>query len=170
MATIWRPPYRETTLSPAVASLHPDVILLDWSSTDRIALEQLEQLRAWTRAPVVVLSDNDEVGAMVDGFDHGAYDYMTKPCAISELAARLHAARLHAAPRRRTPRPPVDPVIDAASFSVDIGAQTVTRDGQRVALTATEWKLLEVLRTTCAYICTASGRSSSATRTTRGTS
>ncbi|MDH6292255.1 winged helix-turn-helix domain-containing protein [Rhodococcus opacus] len=40
---------------------------------------------------------------------------------------------------------PVDPVIDAASFSVDIGAQTVTRDGQRVALTATEWKLLEVL-------------------------
>ena len=124
----------------AVTSLHPDVILLDWSSTDRIALGQLEQLRAWTRAPVVVLSDNDEVGAMVDAFDHGAYDYTTKPCAISELAARLHAAY-----RRRTPRPPVDPVIDAASFSVDIGAQTVTRDGQRVALTATEWKLLEVL-------------------------
>ncbi|MGV9718265.1 response regulator [Rhodococcus pyridinivorans] len=58
-----------------VTSLHPDVILLDWSSIDRIALSQLEQLRAWTHAPVLVLSDTDEVGAMVDAFDHGAYDY-----------------------------------------------------------------------------------------------
>ncbi|MHA4853932.1 hypothetical protein L1080_030980 [Rhodococcus sp. MSC1_016] len=79
---------------------------------------QLEQLRAWTPAPVVVLSDNDEVSAIVDAFDHGAYDYRTEPCAISELAARLHAVH-----RRRPPRPPVDPVIDAGLFSVDIGAR-----------------------------------------------
>ncbi|WP_368680729.1 winged helix-turn-helix domain-containing protein (plasmid) [Rhodococcus opacus] len=124
----------------AVAAQHPEVILLDWMSVDRAAMGQLEQLRAWTEAPVVVLSDDDEVSAMVMAFDHGAYDYMVKPCAIDELAARVRAAQ-----RRRAPRRTRSHVVETASFSVDLGTRSVTKDGREVRLTATEWKLLEVL-------------------------
>jgi two-component system KDP operon response regulator KdpE len=140
MATLWRHPYRETTLSPAVTSPHPDVILLELEFHRPNRIGPARTIASLDPGAGRCSLHNNEVGAMVDAFDHGAYDYVTKPCVISELAARLHAAY-----RRRTPRPPVDPVIDAASFSVDIGAQIVTRDGQRVALTATEWKVLEVL-------------------------
>ncbi len=65
--------------------------------------------------------------------------YVTKPFGMDELLARLRAAE-----RRRVVRGG-DAVVSTGAFTVDLAAKIVTRDGQSVRLTPTEWHLLEVL-------------------------
>ncbi|CAN5434394.1 response regulator [soil metagenome] len=117
----------------------PDAVVLDLGLPDLDGVEVVAGLRGWSDVPIIVLSARDSQWAKVDALDAGADDYMTKPFGMDELLARIRAAL-----RRATPEPPA-PVVQTASFTVDLAAKRVVRDGAAVRLTPTEWHVLEIL-------------------------
>jgi len=126
----------------AVARVHPEVVVLDLGLPDLDGLEVLRGIRGWNEVPVVVLSARSTSDEKVDALDAGADDYVTKPFEMNELMARLRAAV-----RRGGVGGARDegPLVETASFTVDLAAGVVTRDGAQVRLTPTEYHLLEVL-------------------------
>ncbi len=126
----------------AAADTKPDVVVLDLGLPDLDGLEVLAGLRGWTTVPVVVLSARTDSADKVDALDAGADDYVTKPFGMDEFLARLRAAV-----RRGVAAAAADaePVVETDSFTVDLTAKTVTRDGAAVHLTPTEWGMLEML-------------------------
>jgi two-component system, OmpR family, KDP operon response regulator KdpE len=124
------------------AARHPDVIVLDLGLPDMDGVEVIRGLRGWTRVPIIVLSARQASDEKVEALDAGADDYVTKPFGMDELLARLRAAV-----RRATPGGPEDgaAIVETGSFTVDLAAKKVNRDGTDVRLTPTEWHLLEVL-------------------------
>ena len=124
----------------ALAASHPpQAVVLDLGLPDLDGTEVIAGLRGWTGVPILVLSAREDSAEKVAALDAGADDYVVKPFGMDELLARLRAAI-----RRGSPEP-ARPVVTTADFTVDLSAGRVTRDGQDVRLTPTEWHLLEVL-------------------------
>jgi two-component system KDP operon response regulator KdpE len=117
----------------------PDAVILDLGLPDIDGIDLIRELRSVTSAPVIVLSGRTGPGDKIGALDAGADDYVTKPFSMEELLARLRAAL-----RRDGPAHPPRPVAIGRS-TVDLAAHLVTRDGQPVRLTPTEWRLLEIL-------------------------
>jgi two-component system OmpR family response regulator len=116
-----------------------DALLVDWQLADGSGLAWLRGRRARGDAtPALMLTARDRLADRVEGLDHGADDYLVKPFAPEELAARLRALarRLAGAGRRRA---------RFGSVEVDLGARAAWRDGRRAELTAREWSVLEAL-------------------------
>jgi two-component system KDP operon response regulator KdpE len=126
------------------AERHPDVVLLDLGLPDMDGVEVLRGLRGWTRVPVIVLSARHSSDEKVSALDAGADDYVTKPFGMDELMARVRAAVRRAEPVGAEDSPE-EGVVEAGDFTVDLRAKKVSRDGQDVRLTPTEWHLLEIL-------------------------
>jgi two-component system, OmpR family, KDP operon response regulator KdpE len=124
------------------AARHPDVVLLDLGLPDMDGTQVIRGLRGWTTIPVIVLSARHASDEKVEALDAGADDYVTKPFGMDELLARLRAAVRRAAPVGSEPD---EAVVTTATFTVDLVAKRVQRDGADVRLTPTEWHLLEVL-------------------------
>ena len=122
-----------------VASSHPDLILLDLGLPDLDGMAILAAVRGWSQIPIVVLSARQTSHDKVAALDAGADDYVSKPFAMDELLARIRAAT------RRAAGAEADPLVVTDSFTIDLAARIVTRDGQPVRLTPTEWRLLEIL-------------------------
>ena len=123
------------------ASHPPDAVILDLGLPDMEGTDVVTGLRGWTAVPVLVLSARQDQHDKVQALDAGADDYVTKPFGMDELLARLRAAL-----RRGAASASGDlPVVETASFTVDLAAKRVSRDGSDVRLTPTEWHLLEVL-------------------------
>ncbi len=116
-----------------------DVAILDLGLPGR---NGLDVLRAWRDAgrtfPVLILTARGRWQDKVSGLEAGADDYLVKPFHIEEVVARLRALVRRSAGWSR-------PVIEAGPISIDTTAQTVAVDGQRVVLTAYEYRLLEYL-------------------------
>jgi two-component system KDP operon response regulator KdpE len=115
-----------------------DAVVLDLMMPDMDGFEVLRRVRAWSAVPIVVLSARGEEDDKVAALDLGADDYLTKPFGIRELLARLRAVRRRPAPDDAEPLVVGDVVIDLAR-------RLVTRGGQRVNLTRTEYVLLTAL-------------------------
>jgi two-component system KDP operon response regulator KdpE len=117
----------------------PEVVVLDLGLPDLEGVEVIRRLRAWTAVPILVLSGRSDSADKVDALDAGADDYVTKPFGMDELLARLRAMT-------RRPVPDEDgPQVTFGDVIVDLAEHRVTRRGQVVRLTPTEWQLLEVL-------------------------
>ena len=125
----------------SAAEHRPDVIVLDLGLPDMSGIEVLEGLRGWLTAPVIVLSARTDSSDKVEALDAGADDYVTKPFGMDEFLARLRAAVRRAAAASDTD----EPVIETSSFTVDLAAKKVTKNGSEVHLTPTEWGMLEML-------------------------
>lgn len=124
----------------SAADHRPDVIVLDLGLPDMSGIEVLHGLRGWLSAPVIVLSARTDSSDKVEALDGGADDYVTKPFGMDEFLARLRAAV------RRAAVPETDqPVVETASFTVDLAAKKVIKNGTEVHLTPTEWGMLEML-------------------------
>ncbi|MFF0294099.1 response regulator [Kitasatospora sp. NPDC004615] len=123
------------------AARHPDVVVLDLGLPDMDGVEVIRGLRGWTRVPIIVLSARHASDEKVEALDAGADDYVTKPFGMDELLARMRAAVRRAEPVTAEG----EPVVVTDSFTVDLAAKKVTRQGADVRLTPTEWHLLEVL-------------------------
>ncbi|MFE5838554.1 response regulator [Arthrobacter sp. NPDC056493] len=117
----------------------PGVVVLDLGLPDMDGAAVLRELRRWSTAPVLVLSARHGSSDKVDALDAGADDYITKPFGLEELLARLRALL------RRAPEATESSTVDTPEFSVDLGRRMVTRNGEPVRLTPTEWSILELL-------------------------
>jgi two-component system KDP operon response regulator KdpE len=126
----------------AVAETKPDVVVLDLGLPDMDGNEVIAGLRGWTTVPIIVLSARRDSSDKVQALDAGADDYVTKPFGMDELLARLRAAVRRSAVSSSDG---VEAVITTASFSIDLVAKKVLRDGKEVHLTKTEWGVLELL-------------------------
>jgi two-component system OmpR family response regulator len=116
-----------------------DALLVDWMLPDGSGVEWLRARRArGDMTPALILTARDRLDDRIEGLDAGSDDYLVKPFAPEELAARLRAvSRRHAgaaASRRRF-----------GAVEVDLGARAACRDGERVELTGREWSVLEAL-------------------------
>ncbi|MEO7079045.1 MAG: response regulator [Rhodococcus sp. (in: high G+C Gram-positive bacteria)] len=125
----------------AIASERPDVVVLDLGLPGLGGLEVLAGLRGWSDVPVIVLSARTDSSDKIEALDAGADDYVTKPFGMDEFLARLRVA----VRRRVAASGRVDPIVTTSTFTVNLASKTVTRDGQRVHLTRTEWGVLEML-------------------------
>jgi two-component system, OmpR family, KDP operon response regulator KdpE len=128
-----------TTALQAAAKTVPDLVVLDLGLPDLDGVEVVRGLRGWSQLPIVVLSARDTQRDKVAALDAGADDYVTKPFGMDELLARVRAAL------RRASTSDSGPVVTTPDFVVDLAAKTVTRAGDEVRLTPTEWHILEVL-------------------------
>jgi two-component system, OmpR family, KDP operon response regulator KdpE len=121
----------------------PDIVLLDLMLPEVDGFELCRQIRERSAVAIIVVSARGGERDKVTALNVGADDYMTKPFSIEELLARITATL------RRT-RPAVAPesaptVITIGDLTVDLAAQQVTRGGQTVHLTPTEFALLREL-------------------------
>jgi two-component system response regulator MprA len=114
-----------------------DAIVLDVAMPEPNGLEVCRRLRArGDRTPILMLTARDLVDDRVAGLDAGADDYLAKPFALAELRARLRALlRRNAAGAER---------LSYGDLVLDLAAARVTRGGREVALTRTEYLLLEL--------------------------
>jgi two-component system KDP operon response regulator KdpE len=124
----------------AAATEHPDVIVLDLGLPDIDGTEVIAGLRGWTRVPIVVLSARQHGDDKVEALDLGADDYVTKPFAMNELMARLRAAI-----RRGQDNAAGTALVTVGALEVDLARKRVTRGGEEIRLTPTEWAFLELL-------------------------
>jgi two-component system KDP operon response regulator KdpE len=118
---------------------HPDLVILDLGLPGIDGVEVIRGLRGWTRVPIIVLSVREREADKVAALDAGADDYVTKPFGMDELLARLRAALRRAAPSDE------EAVVETPDFTVDLTLKRVTRDGDEVRLTPTEWQIVELL-------------------------
>jgi two-component system KDP operon response regulator KdpE len=121
------------------AQVRPEVIILDMNLPDMEGTEVLRRLREWTSTPVIILSVRDADRDKVAALDAGADDYLTKPFSTDELLARLRVARRHAQPVAD------QPVLTFGDIQIDLARRVVTRKGEPVKLTPTEYALLRLL-------------------------
>jgi two-component system KDP operon response regulator KdpE len=118
----------------------PDVILLDLGLPDMDGLDVIKALRSWTTTPIVVISARGLEDAKVAALDLGADDYLVKPFGARELLARIRTAWRHA-----NRGAGVQPSVSGHGVVVDLDRRRVTRDGDEVHLTPTEFRLLSEL-------------------------
>jgi two-component system, OmpR family, KDP operon response regulator KdpE len=123
------------------AAQPPDLVILDLSLPDISGLDVCARLREWSQVPIIVLSVRDNEKDKVAALDRGADDYLTKPFGIEELLARIRVALRHSAQAQGGK----ETVIKAGLISIDLANHVVTRAGEDVKLTATEFKLLAYL-------------------------
>ncbi|ANN15929.1 DNA-binding response regulator [Amycolatopsis orientalis] len=116
-----------------------DCLVLDRVLPDGDGLKLVRALRgAGSRVPALMLTAMDTVGDRVGGFADGADDYLVKPFAFAELAARVGAL----CRRTEQPRPPV---LRAGGLEVDTARKRIRRDGVLLSVGAKEFAVLELL-------------------------
>jgi two-component system OmpR family response regulator len=124
----------------AVKSFNPHAIVLDVMMPGLDGFEVLRRLRSdGITTPVVFLTARDGVDDRVRGLSSGGDDYVVKPFAIAELVARVRVALRH------TEASAPSTVLALADLELDQDAHRVSRAGQVVTLSPTEYKLLRYL-------------------------
>jgi len=115
----------------------PDALVLDVAMPRADGLEVSRRLRAaGNELAILMLTARDEVADRVAGLDAGADDYLVKPFALEELLARLRALL------RRAPAP--SGTLRFADLELNPATREVTRGGEPIELTRTEFALLEL--------------------------
>lgn len=121
----------------SIEEFDPDVIVLDLMLPGLSGFEVAGRVRTKSSVPILMLSARDDIADKVKGLSLGADDYLTKPFALEELAARVVALlRRSGAPRGQTLR--------HAEITLDLATREVRRNGRPMDLTAKEFDLLHL--------------------------
>jgi two-component system OmpR family response regulator len=120
----------------------PDVIVLDIMLPDIDGMSVLRRLRAdGDDVPVLFLTAKDALDDRIAGLTAGGDDYVTKPFSLEEVVARLRGLI-----RRSTPAGGSDsPVLSLGDLTLNEDSHEVSRGGEPIELTATEYELLRFL-------------------------
>ncbi|QMU72850.1 response regulator transcription factor [Streptacidiphilus sp. P02-A3a] len=151
--------YQVTAVADGIQALaaihkeHPDAIVLDVMMPGIDGLAVCSVLRAENdRTPILMLTARVETSDRVAGLDAGADDYMVKPFETDELLARLRALLRRALPLPVPADPPstqsvhpADGLIEVGDLRIDPTARRVWRQDIEIALSRTEYDLLELL-------------------------
>jgi DNA-binding response OmpR family regulator len=127
----------------------PDLVVLDVMMPKLDGFAVCRRLRAESCVPIIFLSALDAIAERVAGLDLGADDYLSKPFSPKELEARI-ATILRRVGRGSATNEPRESsngtgVLRVGDLVVDTNRRQVSRDSQRIALTYTEFSLLELL-------------------------
>ncbi|HEX5148683.1 MAG TPA: response regulator transcription factor [Candidatus Limnocylindrales bacterium] len=118
-----------------------EAVILDVGLPDISGLEVARRIRsAGSEVAILMLTARDTVGDRVTGLDAGADDYLVKPFAYEELAARLRALGRRGMGSRRP-----EPKLVAGPIVLDETSRRVTLDGRSIDLSPREFSLLECL-------------------------
>jgi two-component system OmpR family response regulator len=116
-----------------------DLVILDVGLPGMDGFEVLRRLRAQAqRVPVLLLTARDAVDDRVHGLDLGADDYVAKPFAVPELAARVRALI-------RRSQAQAGPKVEHGPLLLDTVARRAFLNGEPLELAGREWAVLEVL-------------------------
>ena len=133
----------------AAVTDRPDLVVLDLGLPDIDGTAVITALRQKSTVPIIVLSARIDAPDKVQALDTGADDYVTKPFGIAELLARMRAAVRRSAqgpgPDDATTAGADETVVHTAAFTIDLAAKKVSRDGDDLRLTPTEWAILDIL-------------------------
>lgn len=121
-------------LEGVLASYRPALVLLDWMLPGRDGPALVTVVRRHSSAGIVMLTAREAIADRLRGFDVGVDDYVAKPFVTEELIARFRAVL------RRLGTIPT--TIEVDDLVIDEAAGIVERGGVRLALTATEFRLL----------------------------
>ncbi|WP_114779502.1 response regulator [Vibrio cholerae] len=124
-----------------VASWNPHLILLDLGLPDQDGISLTRELRAWTQTPIMVISAREKEADKVQALDAGANDYLTKPFGSEELMARIRVA-LRLAPSTESVE---QTRFELGDLELDLVLKQVTKAGEPVKLTKTEYNILKLL-------------------------
>lgn len=125
----------------AADRIAPDLVLLDIDMPRQNGWRTLQELRdRGFRGGIIMLTGADGTDDIVRALSSGADDFVSKPCALRELLARVNAVL------RRARGTKQQEVIQLGSVRIDLAARTAEKDGQPLALTQIEFKLIEQLR------------------------
>lgn len=118
------------------ASMDPDAVLLDLALPDMDGRDVCRALRRSSDVPIIMVTASGTVLDRVVGLEIGADDYVVKPFAIGELAARIRAIL------RRGRRAPAAGQLAIQDLRIDLGARRVWRSDHEIDLTRKEFDLL----------------------------
>jgi two-component system KDP operon response regulator KdpE len=125
----------------AAATAPPDLVILDLAMPGIDGFAVCEELRRWSKAPIIVLSVRDEEDDKIRALDLGADDYLTKPFGVGELMARVRANL-----RRATAdAEPAERNFKSGPLEIDFVHRQVFVDRNEVHLTPTEYDLLNCM-------------------------
>ncbi len=121
---------------------NPDIILLDVMMPKRDGFSVLIEIRKLSDVPIIMLTARGDEPAKVKGLEAGADDYITKPFGHLELFARIKAVL-----RRAEMAPPISsaPSFTSGNIAINFGNHQVTKNGEPINLTPTEYNLLYLL-------------------------
>jgi two-component system, OmpR family, KDP operon response regulator KdpE len=124
----------------AMYERQPDIILLDVTMPEKDGWETLRRIREISNVPVIMLTARSDETDILHGFSLGADDYVTKPFSFAQLSARVHAVLTRTGQENAT-----EAKLSSDGLEVDMRLKRVWRDGEPLALTPTEFKLLATL-------------------------
>lgn len=124
-----------------IVTAHPDLVLLDLALPDGDGMAVIDQVRAWSRMPILVLSSRSATTEKITALDKGANDYVTKPFDMGELLARIRAALRQGAQEREKG----EEAVASGPLRIDLLRREVTLRGEELHLSPREYDLLKVL-------------------------
>jgi two-component system KDP operon response regulator KdpE len=125
-----------------VASVKPDIVMLDLGLPDLDGKEVIEQVREWSQVPVIVLSVRSDDSEIAAALNLGADDYVTKPFNHDVLLARVNANLRKAATREAG-----EPELINGKIRMDLVRHEVFLGDERTSFTPKEYELLRYLMT-----------------------
>jgi two-component system KDP operon response regulator KdpE len=132
---------------PLLETESPDIVLLDLMLPEADGFELCRQIRERSTVGVIVVSARGGERDKVTALNVGADDYMTKPFSIEELLARITATLRRTRPVLAGAPSEASTLHLGAGLEIDLAGQQVTRDGDMIHLTPTEFALLRELAT-----------------------
>lgn len=136
-------PFGESTgeaVLSAVQSVKPEIILLDQVLPDKTGIQVLREIRVhndFADVPVIMLTADHSYNTMVEAYNHGVDDYVTKPFVPTALLGKIKSLSLRAGGPRRGRKS-----YAAYNLNIDLDACRATIRGQPIQLTLTEFKIL----------------------------
>ena len=120
---------------------NPDLVLLDIMMPSMDGYSVCQRIREFSQVPIIIVTAKSKDEDKVCGLNIGADDYMTKPFSAKELAARVRSALRRAALMDDQ----TEPVFCSQDLVIDFTSHRVTKRGDEIHLTATEYKLLSYI-------------------------